>query len=71
MSTAIVMFEDEGGLHYAFDIAAHPQVQFLAFGQMDFTSSHRGAIPVRGDHRAELRGVHQERRRRQPRRSSG
>lgn len=41
-----VMFEDEGGLHDVFEIAAHPQVQFLAFGQMDFTSSHRGAIPA-------------------------
>ncbi len=41
-----IMFEDEAGLHDVFEIAAHPQVQFLAFGQMDFTSSHRGAIPV-------------------------
>jgi citrate lyase subunit beta/citryl-CoA lyase len=41
-----IMFEDEAGLHDVFEIASHPQVQFLAFGQMDFTSSHRGAIPV-------------------------
>jgi citrate lyase subunit beta / citryl-CoA lyase len=41
-----IMFEDERGLHEIFQIAAHPQVQFLAFGQMDFTSSHRGAIPA-------------------------
>lgn len=41
-----IMFEDELGLHDVFAIAAHPQVQFLAFGQMDFTSSHRGAIPA-------------------------
>jgi citrate lyase subunit beta / citryl-CoA lyase len=39
-----IMFEDELGLHDVFQIAAHPQVKFLAFGQMDFTSSHRGAI---------------------------
>jgi citrate lyase subunit beta / citryl-CoA lyase len=41
-----IMFEDERGLHDVFQIAAHPQVKFLAFGQMDFTSSHRGAIPA-------------------------
>ncbi len=41
-----IMFEDEGGVNDVFAIAAHPQVQFLAFGQMDFTSSHRGAIPA-------------------------
>ncbi len=41
-----IMFEDELGLHDVFQIAAHPQVRFLAFGQMDFTSSHRGAIPA-------------------------
>ena len=41
-----IMFEDELGLHDVFQIAAHPQVKFLAFGQMDFTSSHRGAIPA-------------------------
>ena len=42
--TLQIMFEDELGLHDAFQIAAHPQVKFLAFGQMDFTSSHKGAI---------------------------
>ncbi len=41
-----IMFEDELGLRDVFQIAAHPQVKFLAFGQMDFTSSHRGAIPA-------------------------
>jgi citrate lyase subunit beta/citryl-CoA lyase len=29
----------------AFDIAAHPRVQSLSFGLMDFVSSHAGAIP--------------------------
>jgi len=44
--TLQVLFEDEAGLKDVFEIAAHPQVQFLAFGQMDFVSSHLGAIPV-------------------------
>ena len=41
-----VLAEDEGVLYALHEIAAHPQVQFIAFGQMDFTSSHRGAIPA-------------------------
>ena len=32
----------------AFEIAAHPQVQSLSFGLMDFVSSHGGAIPSHG-----------------------
>jgi citrate lyase subunit beta/citryl-CoA lyase len=33
-------------IHNAFDIAAHPRVQSLSFGLMDFVSSHGGAIPA-------------------------
>ena len=29
-----------------FDIAAHPRVQSLSFGLMDFVSAHGGAIPA-------------------------
>ena len=32
----------------AFEIAAHPRVQSLSFGLMDFVSSHGGAIPSHG-----------------------
>lgn len=39
-----VLIEDEAALHDVFQIAAHPHVKFIAFGQMDFTSSHHGAI---------------------------
>jgi hypothetical protein len=35
----------EGLVHRAFDIAAHPRVQSLSFGLMDFVSAHGGAIP--------------------------
>ena len=31
-----------------FDIAAHPRVQSISFGLMDFVSSHGGAIPADG-----------------------
>ncbi len=41
-----VLIEDEAALHEVFAIAAHPRIRFIAFGQMDFTSSHRGAIPA-------------------------
>jgi citrate lyase subunit beta / citryl-CoA lyase len=44
--TIQAMIEDEAGLHQVFQVAAHPQVGMVSFGQMDFTSSHRGAIPV-------------------------
>lgn len=39
-----VLVEDEAAVHQVFEIAAHPRVQFVAFGQMDFVSSHHGAI---------------------------
>jgi len=35
-------------VHHAFDIAAHPRVQSLSFGLMDFVSAHGGAIPASG-----------------------
>jgi citrate lyase subunit beta / citryl-CoA lyase len=35
-------------VHNAFDIAAHPRVQSISFGLMDFVSSHGGAIPSAG-----------------------
>jgi citrate lyase subunit beta/citryl-CoA lyase len=35
-------------VHRAFDIAAHPRVQSLSFGLMDFVSAHGGAIPGEG-----------------------
>jgi len=41
-----VMVEAHGALADAFAIAALPGVVSLDFGQMDFVSSHRGAIPA-------------------------
>lgn len=41
-----VLIESHGALRDAFAIAAHPRVQSLSFGLMDFVASHRGAIPV-------------------------
>ncbi|WVN40982.1 aldolase/citrate lyase family protein [beta proteobacterium MWH-UniP1] len=41
-----VLLEDEAGIHHAHAIAGHSMVRFIAFGQMDFTSSHHGAIPA-------------------------
>ena len=42
-----VLIESPAAVHRAFDIAAHPRVQSLSFGLMDFVSSHGGAIPAR------------------------
>lgn len=39
-----VLIESPGAVHHAFDIAAHPRVQSVSFGLMDFVSSHAGAI---------------------------
>lgn len=39
-----VLVEDEAAVHEVFAIAAHPRIRFIAFGQMDFVSSHHGAI---------------------------
>ena len=43
-----VLIESAAAVHRAFDIAAHPRVQSLSFGLMDFVSSHGGAIPAQG-----------------------
>ncbi|MDR7151248.1 citrate lyase subunit beta/citryl-CoA lyase [Hydrogenophaga palleronii] len=43
-----VLIESPAAVHRAFDIAAHPRVQSLSFGLMDFVSSHGGAIPADG-----------------------
>ena len=40
-----VLIESPLAIHNAFEIAAHPRVQSLSFGLMDFVSSHGGAIP--------------------------
>ena len=40
-----VLIESPGAVHRAFDIAAHPRVQSISFGLMDFVSSHGGVIP--------------------------
>ena len=43
-----VLIESPAAVHRAFEIAAHPLVQSLSFGLMDFVSSHGGAIPAHG-----------------------
>ena len=43
-----VLIESPAAVHRAFEIAAHPRVQSLSFGLMDFVSSHGGAIPSHG-----------------------
>jgi citrate lyase subunit beta / citryl-CoA lyase len=43
-----VLIESPASVHRAFDIAAHPRVQSLSFGLMDFVSAHAGAIPADG-----------------------
>ncbi len=40
-----VLIESPKAVHNAYAIAAHPRVQSLSFGLMDFVSSHGGAIP--------------------------
>ena len=42
------LIESPQAVHQAFDIAAHPRVESLSFGLMDFVSSHAGAIPEWG-----------------------
>ncbi|RMX14949.1 CoA ester lyase [Vandammella animalimorsus] len=39
-----VLIESPLAVHNAFEIAAHPRVQSLSFGLMDFVSAHGGAI---------------------------
>jgi citrate lyase subunit beta / citryl-CoA lyase len=43
-----VLIESPAAVHRAFEIAAHPRVQSLSFGLMDFVSAHGGAIPSEG-----------------------
>lgn len=43
-----VLIESPAAVHRAFDIAAHPRVQSISFGLMDFVSAHAGAIPAQG-----------------------
>ncbi|HQY78048.1 MAG TPA: aldolase/citrate lyase family protein, partial [Rhodoferax sp.] len=40
-----VLIESPAAVHRAFDIAAHPRVESVSFGLMDFVSAHGGAIP--------------------------
>jgi citrate lyase subunit beta/citryl-CoA lyase len=42
------LIESPASVHRAFDIAAHPRVQSLSFGLMDFVSAHGRAIPSEG-----------------------
>lgn len=39
------LIESPGAVQNAFEIAAHPQIESLSFGLMDFVSAHAGAIP--------------------------
>ncbi len=40
------LVETHGALREVFAIAAHPRIESLSFGLMDFVSAHRGAIPA-------------------------
>lgn len=42
------LIESPAAVHRAFDIAAHPRMQSLSFGLMDFVSAHGGAISAEG-----------------------
>jgi citrate lyase subunit beta/citryl-CoA lyase len=39
-----VLIESPAAVHHVFEIAAHPRVQSVSFGLMDFVSAHGGAI---------------------------
>jgi citrate lyase subunit beta / citryl-CoA lyase len=41
-----ILIESSAAVSKAFEIAAHPRVQSISFGLMDFVSSHGGAIPA-------------------------
>jgi len=43
-----VLIETHGALREVDAIAAHPRIESLSFGLMDFVSAHRGAIPAAG-----------------------
>jgi citrate lyase subunit beta/citryl-CoA lyase len=40
------LVETHGALRDVFSLAAHPRIESLSFGLMDFVSAHRGAIPL-------------------------
>jgi citrate lyase subunit beta/citryl-CoA lyase len=40
------LVETHGALREVQDIAAHPRIESLSFGLMDFVSAHRGAVPL-------------------------
>jgi citrate lyase subunit beta / citryl-CoA lyase len=40
------LIESPMAVHRAFDIAAHPRVESLSFGLMDFVAAHGGAVPA-------------------------
>lgn len=40
------LVETHGALREVFALAAHPRIESLSFGLMDFVSAHRGAIPA-------------------------
>ncbi len=42
------LIESPAAVQQAFAMAAHPRVQSLSFGLMDFVSAHAGAIPAEG-----------------------
>lgn len=42
------LIETHGALREVWQIAAHPRIESLSFGLMDFVSAHRGAIPRSG-----------------------
>src|SRR5690606_16420861 len=42
------LIESPAAVHRAFEIAAHPRIQSMSFGLMDFVSAHGGAIPASG-----------------------
>jgi citrate lyase subunit beta/citryl-CoA lyase len=42
------LIETHGALRDVHAIAAHPRIESLSFGLMDFVSAHRGAIPAAG-----------------------
>jgi citrate lyase subunit beta/citryl-CoA lyase len=39
------LVETHGALREVFALAAHPRIESLSFGLMDFVSAHRGAVP--------------------------
>jgi citrate lyase subunit beta/citryl-CoA lyase len=43
-----VLVETHGALRDVERIAAHPRIESISFGLMDFVSAHRGAIPAAG-----------------------